>query len=482
MDDLLQTSLIGINRFLTSKIQMIRIFRHYISAVYFFLVVIEICIFFASIYLGYWFRFPQHPEWPETLLLPATVLSITFLVCATSMGLYQRTTDYKSAGVHLRILAGFLIGAVVMSLFFYTFPTYFVGRGAFGYALLVALFGVIIIRLIFYRAVDQENLKRRVLIVGSGTNAAKVLALENSPLCQNFQVVAGIRMAGETSVLPENRIIDLNIPLNEYAIEHDLDEIVVAPDDRRQSLAVDEILDCKMNGFEIVDLLTFFEREAGMIKVDSLQPSWLVFSDGFRIGGMQTILKRLFDIVASLTLLALIWPIMLITALAILIECRFKSPIFYKQVRVGLNWQLFEVIKFRSMQTDAEKNGAVQMQEGQDDRITRVGMFIRTCRIDELPQLINVLKGEMSFVGPRPERPEFVETYAESIPFYSERHRVKPGITGWAQLCYPYGAGLEDAIQKLQYDLYYVKNYSLFLDLMILVQTIEVVLWGKGAR
>lgn len=461
---------------------MIRIFRHYISAVYLFLVVMEICIFFASIYLGYWIRFPQHPEWPGTLLLPATVLSITFLVCATGVGLYQRTTDYKSAGVHLRILAGFAIGAIVMSLFFYTFPTYFVGRGAFGYALLIALVGVIAVRIIFYQFVDQENLKRRVLVVGTGTNAAKVFALENTPICQNFKVVAGVRMTGETSVLPEDRVIDLNIPLKEYAVENDLDEIVVAPDDRRQSLAVDEILDCKMNGFEIMDLLTFFEREAGIIRVDSLQPSWLVFSDGFRIGGMQSIVKRLFDIAASLTLLALVWPVMLFTALAILIECRFKAPVFYNQVRVGLNWKLFEVIKFRSMQTDAEKHGAVQMSEGQDDRITRVGHFIRSCRIDELPQLFNVLKGEMSFVGPRPERSEFVETYAEFISFHSERHRVKPGITGWAQLCYPYGAGLEDAIQKLQYDLYYVKNYSLFLDLMIMVQTIEVVLWGKGAR
>ncbi len=248
-----------------------------------------------------------------------------------------------------------------MSLFFYAFPTYFVGRGAFGYALLIALAAVVCIRIIFYKFVDQENLKRRILIVGTGKNAAKVFALENTPFYQNFKVVAGVRMTGETSMLPEDRIIDLNIPLNEYAVENDLDEIVVAPDDRRQSLVVDEILDCKMNGFEIVDLLTFFEREAGLIKVDSLQPSWLVFSDGFRIGGMQTVVKRLFDIVASCALLALVWPIMLFTALAILIECRFKASVFYKQVRVGLNWQLFEVIKFRSMQTDAEKHGAVQM-------------------------------------------------------------------------------------------------------------------------
>jgi lipopolysaccharide/colanic/teichoic acid biosynthesis glycosyltransferase len=173
---------------------------------------------------------------------------------------------------------------------------------------------------------------------------------------------------------------------------------------------------------------------------------------------------------------------MLLTALAICIESGWRAPILYRQMRVGLNWKPFQVIKFRSMCTDAEKDGKAQWARTKDDRVTRVGGFIRKCRIDELPQLFNVLRGEMSFVGPRPERPEFVEKFAETIPYYSERHRVKPGITGWAQLCYPYGSNYHDAIEKLQYDLYYVKNYSLFLDMLIMLQTVEVVLWGKGAR
>lgn len=461
---------------------MIRIFRHYISGVYFFLVLLEMCIFFSSMYLGFYIQHPQTFLFPQNIVVPASVLSITFLVCATSMGLYQRSYHNNSVGVQLRIIVGFVIGGIVMSLFFYAFPVFFVGRGAFGYGLLAAFVGVVTVRFLFYQIVGQQVLKRRILILGAGKNARKIFDLENSDLRQNFHVIGSIKMGDEPCLMPDDLVVSLTVPLNEYALENDLDEIVVAPDDRRRVLPVDEILDCKMNGFEVVDLLNFFEREAGMISVENLHPSWLVFSDGFRIGTLRMVTKRLFDVVASLGLLVIAWPIMLLTALGILIESGFKGPVFYRQVRVGLNWQLFEVIKFRSMREDAERRGVPQMTRIKDERVTRVGALIRSSRIDELPQLFNVLKGEMSFVGPRPERPEFVETFAETIPFYSERHRVKPGITGWAQLCFPYGSGQDDAVKKLQYDLYYVKNYSLFLDLMIIVHTIEVVLWGKGAR
>ncbi|MBS1213307.1 MAG: sugar transferase, system associated subfamily, partial [Proteobacteria bacterium] len=298
---------------------------------------------------------------------------------------------------------------------------------------------------------------------------------------QRFQVIAYVRMNEEPVRVDPERLMELQGPLNAFVQKADIDEIVVAPDDRRGGLAVDEILDCKMAGVAVVDLLSFFEREGGMLRVDCLHPSWLVFSDGFRLGGARHGAKRLFDVVVSLVLLALVWPIMLLTALAIMIESGFRAPVFYQQFRVGLNWKMFKVTKFRSMRTDAERGG-VQMTRKNDERVTRVGSIIRKARIDELPQLFNVLAGDMSFVGPRPERPEFVEKFAETIPYYSERHRVKPGITGWAQLCYPYGSNYQDAIEKLQYDLYYVKNYSPFLDMLIILQTLEVVLWGRGAR
>jgi sugar transferase (PEP-CTERM system associated) len=230
-----------------------------------------------------------------------------------------------------------------------------------------------------------------------------------------------------------------------------------------------------------MDLLTFYEREQRLVFLDILSPSWLLFSDGFATSGLRPILKRGFDILASMLLLSVSWWVMLLTAIAIYIESGLGAPVFYRQQRVGYRNQLFDVIKFRSMRVDAEKNGA-QWASQVDDRVTAVGRFIRKYRIDELPQLFNVFNGDMSFVGPRPERPQFVDGFMETIPYYKERHRVKPGITGWAQLCYPYGANEYDTRQKLQYDLYYVKNYSLFLDLTIMMSTVEVVLWGKGAR
>ena len=230
-----------------------------------------------------------------------------------------------------------------------------------------------------------------------------------------------------------------------------------------------------------MNIMGFYEREQGIISLENVHPSWLVFCDGFAQGDFRSLEKRFFDMLASLLLLSISWPIMLLTALAIFLESGLKGPILYRQIRVGENNQNFEVLKFRSMKTDAEKNGAQWAQQN-DNRITIVGRVIRKFRIDELPQIYNVFRGDMSFVGPRPERPEFVRGFNECIPYYRERHRVKPGITGWAQLCYPYGADENDTIQKLQYDLYYVKNYSLFLDLSIMMNTVEVILWGKGAR
>jgi sugar transferase (PEP-CTERM system associated) len=279
----------------------------------------------------------------------------------------------------------------------------------------------------------------------------------------------------------EEKIIQKKTTLAKLAEQNFIDEIVVAIKDRRKTLPVDELLECKIRGIDVIDSATFFERQTGKVRLDMLSPSWMIFSDGFRVGSVKAALKRIFDLTVSLLLLALVWPIMFITAIAIFIESKGKGSIFYRQVRVGELGRHFGVIKFRSMYMDAEKNGA-QWATKNDSRITRVGKFIRKTRIDELPQLYNVLKGEMSFVGPRPERPEFVEQLAEKIPYYNERHMVKPGVTGWAQICYPYGASEDDSREKLQFDLYYVKNYSLFLDFTVLFQTAEVILWGKGAR
>jgi sugar transferase (PEP-CTERM system associated) len=229
-----------------------------------------------------------------------------------------------------------------------------------------------------------------------------------------------------------------------------------------------------------VDLPTFFERETGYVQLNSLSASWMIFSEGFSRTGFQKVLKRIFDISASVAMLIATLPVMLAAALAIWHET--GRPILYRQKRVGESGRIFEILKFRSMRVGAEHDGVPRWAKKDDDRVTRVGRFLRITRIDELPQLINVLRGDMSFVGPRPERPPFVSELSRKVPFYASRHSVKPGITGWAQIRYPYGASVDDAVQKLQFDLYYVKNHSLFLDLVILLQTTQVVLFGQGAR
>ena len=276
--------------------------------------------------------------------------------------------------------------------------------------------------------------------------------------------------------------IDIENSLKAFVIENEINEVVIAADQRRGTLPIEVLFDCRMHGVQISDLLDFMERETGQIMVNLMYPSWLIYSKGFE---SQSYLRQIrnysFNIFLATLVLLFVWPFMLLTALIIYVDDGRKTgaSVFYKQVRVGKNGEEFSIYKFRSMGIDAEKNGA-QWADKNDVRVTRVGGFIRKYRLDELPQLYNVFKGDMSFVGPRPERPEFVEQLEQTIPFYSKRHNVKPGLAGWAQLNYPYGASIEDAEGKLKYDLYYVKHQSFLLDILVLIRTIEVVLFGKG--
>jgi len=259
-----------------------------------------------------------------------------------------------------------------------------------------------------------------------------------------------------------------------------IDEVVVAPDERRGELPMDEMLSCAQRGVAVSDLSTFFEREAGMVKLNVADPSWLAFSGGFDHSMPRRLTKRFFDLLAATALLLIAWPAMVLVALCIWMES--GRPVLYRQIRVGENGRHFELVKFRSMRADAEGDGVARWASQRDDRSTRVGRFIRMSRLDELPQLFNVLRGDMSFVGPRPERPHFVDMLSLEIRYYNVRHCVKPGLTGWAQLRYPYGASVRDAEEKLTFDLFYVKNQGLVFDLMILLQTVEVVLFRRGAR
>jgi sugar transferase (PEP-CTERM system associated) len=283
-----------------------------------------------------------------------------------------------------------------------------------------------------------------------------------------------------TGIQKEKKLTLEGQRLADYIAEHDIDELIVACDERRNNLPLDLLFDCKIRGTNIIEILDFIERETGQVAVNLVYPSWVIYSNGFSsTNDLRNALDWSFNAVLSLALLLVAWPLMLIAWLAIKLEDGIRAPTLFFQERVGLDGRVFPVIKFRSMRQDAEKQGAVWATKD-DPRVTRTGKLLRKYRVDELPQLWNVLRGDMGFVGPRPERPEFVKDLIMKIPYYNQRHNVKPGLTGWAQLKYPYGASEEDALEKLKYDLYYVKHRSFLLDLNILVQTVEVVLFGKG--
>ncbi len=462
---------------------MIRVFRHYISTAYLWLIVMEYCIFFSAMYFGSKVRFLSMESWytEQDITLASIIYALILSLSCLGFGLYRRSLSWEDYNLFKRMSLGFFVALLILVQTYYLLPNLFIARSVLSYALFFSFLGMLLSRFLFYHLVNINRLKRRILVIGGGEKAQAITNINDSFIHRSFTIIGFFVLSDENILIDKNLIVGRDNGLLEICEKLKIDEIIITLDDKRLKLPIDELLDCKMSGVKIMDAIFFYEREKGIISLKDLYPSWLVYSDGFAQGGFKTIGKRSFDLLASLLLLSVAWPFMVITALAIYLESGFKGSVIYKQQRVGEHNQCFNVLKFRSMRLDAEKNGP-QWASQNDNRVTRVGHFIRKYRIDELPQIFNVLKGEMSFVGPRPERPEFVQGFEERIPYYRERHRVKPGITGWAQLCYPYGANEYDTIQKLQYDLYYVKNYSLFLDLSIMFNTVEIILWGKGAR
>jgi sugar transferase (PEP-CTERM system associated) len=324
--------------------------------------------------------------------------------------------------------------------------------------------------------------KRVILVLGSGERASIIeKRMRRDVDRQNFSVHGYVIMGGDLGegIKQETRIT-LRGSLVNYTIEHGIDEIVVANDDRRNNLPMDDLFACKIRGVEITEIPDFIEREIGQIAVNLIHPSWVIYSNGFAsVNYLRNTLDWIFNAVMAIVLFLITWPVMLITIILMKFDEGLRAPIFYLQERVGADGEPFDIIKFRSMSLDAEKFGA-QMASEDDPRITKIGNYLRKYRIDELPQIYNVICGDMGFVGPRPERPEFVQSLIKNTPYYNERHNVKPGLTGWAQLNYPYGATEADSLEKLKYDLYYIKHRSFLLDLLILVRTVEVVLFGKG--
>jgi sugar transferase (PEP-CTERM system associated) len=414
--------------------------------------------------------------WPR-----GVIFSVIVLVSLLAFGLYSARQRADLTGVVVRLAAALLVASAGIAAVFYFLPSLHLWRGVAALAVAIAGCGVLASRIVFGRAVDQDIFKHRVLVYGCGVTAVVIARLRRSVDNRGFHLVGFVRPPAEEPAVPGNRILESNGDLRELCERLNVTEVVVAMDDRRRGFPIPELLECRLAGVDVTELLTFLERETGRVRIDVLNPSWIIFGQGFRRDPVRLFSSRALDLVASLAVLAVAAPFMLLTVAAIKLEDGWDAPALYSQRRVGLGGSVFKVLKFRSMRLDAELNGAQWAQHG-DPRVTRVGAVIRKLRIDELPQIFNVLRGHMAFVGPRPERPEFVAELAEKVPYYDQRHCVKPGITGWAQLCYPYGSSEKDALEKLQYDLYYIKNNNLLFDLVILVQTAEVVLLGKGAR
>ena len=393
---------------------------------------------------------------------------------------YDLTLVHSNRELVVRLLQAVGAASIVLAALYSALPALMIGDGIFVSALVVFVVGILGWRLLFNRLTGTLKLQERILFVGTGKTARTVARQILDQHDFGYAVVGFIdedaSRIGERVVNPA--IVGTPADIPRLVAHHQIDRIVVGLSDRRGKLPVEELLQAKMAGVRVEDATTTYERVTGKILIDDLRPSWLIFSDGFRVSRASRIAKRAIDLALSIVLAVCSFPLMVLTALAVWLED--GRPVLYCQERVGENGRRFTLCKFRSMRTDAEKGTPIWAKDN-DNRITRVGRIIRKTRLDELPQLWNVLRGDMSFVGPRPERPYFVAELAKEIPFYQQRHAVKPGLTGWAQVKYRYGSSLEDAMEKLRYDLYYIKHLSVFFDLTIVFDTVKVVLFRKGA-
>ena len=460
-----------------------RLPQNYFARPFAFLLIGEAVVFFAIFYLAAFIQWGA-PAGFERLfhdhLWNGAVYTVACVGSLFAMGLYHGRNSTRFHDVFIRTILGFGLSFVVLSVVFYLRPSLAVWRETVFIGLPISLAGAFLLRYLFLHLVDTDLIARRVLVLGTGKNAAEIEELEKSNDSCGLKCVGFLDVEGNSVHVSPSRIISASGPLLELCLKEQVSEIVVAVQERRGMMPIAELMDCKLSRIPIYDFMTFMERETGRCELNGLRPSWFIFADGFTGGAVQQGVKRGLDVVLCVVLLVVTLPIIGATALAIRIES--PGSVFYRQKRVGLNGSTFDIIKFRSMAADAEADGSAVWAARNDPRITDVGRIIRKFRIDELPQIFNVLKGEMSFVGPRPERPAFVEQLTKQVGYYSERHRVKPGITGWAQLQYIYSDSIEGGLTKLQYDLYYVRNYSLLLDLFIVIQTVRVILWPAGAR
>ncbi len=461
---------------------MFRLFKHYIPHAVMVLGLLDFVLLICAAETGWVVRARQIGMFVDPMInraLPLFTFASALQLAMVAVGVYGIDSLLSLRFAAARLLVAISMGVILLSLVNFALPDSTLWRSNSLYAMVFSFAALFLARALLGQMLGSEGFRRRVLVLGAGPRAARIRKLSEEKGA-GFTVVGHIAMNDCESVIPSAINREHIDSLPEHVTLLNASEVVLALEERRKALPLDDLIRVKTTGVHVNELSSFLERETGRVDLDTVNPSWLIFSDGFSSGRrLSTFAKRMFDIVMSLLLLVIMAPVIMITALAIKMES--KGGAFYKQTRVGLYNMPFDLFKLRSMRSDAEAGGAVWAQEN-DPRVTRVGRVIRNLRIDELPQAWNVLKGDMSFVGPRPERPTFVFDLETKLRYYAERHMVKPGITGWAQINYPYGASLEDARHKLEYDLYYAKNYTPFLDILILLQTLRVVLWPDGAR
>ena len=461
---------------------MVRLFKHYVPHAVLLLGLIDFVLLVLAGNLGWTLRaqqigmdpgaFADRPGWLAGFaLLTQTAMIAVGVYGADALRSMRFACARLLVAVSLAILAAAFVDFVVPG------DTYW--RSTLIFSMVVSIVLLVLNRLLVGGILGASAFRRRVLVLGAGLRAERLRVLSERPE-SGFTTVGFVSMSGSNLVIPEAIQRSAIADLSKFVDNLGASEVVLALEERRNSLPLKDLLRIKTLGVHVNDFSSFMERETGRVDLDTLNPSWLIFSDGFSSGrAISVVAKRVFDILASLILLAITFPVIALFAIAVKLES--AGPAFFQQKRVGLYGQSFTITKLRSMCLDAEKDGAKWAQKS-DPRVTRIGKLIRKLRIDELPQIWTVLRGDMSFVGPRPEVPQFVTDLEGELPYYAERHMVKPGITGWAQINYPYGASIEDARHKLEYDLYYAKNYTPFLDLLILLQTLRVILWPEGAR
>jgi sugar transferase (PEP-CTERM system associated) len=415
------------------------------------------------------------------LLLVTLFIQLSFYL----FDLYDLPATRRYRRVLFNLAKSLGSATVLLSILFYAVPMLELGRGVFLVDLALSFIAIAAWRLVVAWSAGHPQLgvRERVLILGSGDQAVEIAraTLERRNAGIHIVGFADNRpdLVGKSLINPS--VIGLTSELPQLVERYGIDRIVVAVEDRRGKMPTEELLNLSLSGrVAVEDCARYYERLTGKIATEMLRPSWLIFSRGSRSSDVSYHVRRVINAGLAAIGLVISFPFMVLVAIAIKLDSR--GPIFYKQERVGKNDRLFKMIKFRSMRTDAEQASGPVWAETSDPRVTRVGRVIRKLRLDELPQFINILRGDMNFVGPRPERPVFVEQLSEVIPYYQQRHLVKPGLTGWAQIKFPYGSSVEDAIEKLRYDLYYIKNQSILLDAAIIFETVKTVLFGRGGR